>query len=160
MVRPPPRERAPLPAKSSRKAKVAAPAVVSFKSMAKCMAEAMLRCQEFKRAKKPNGQGVKRVKLTPEEKARRNEERRMRSEERKQNKLAELLAKRAARVIANPGKYSKVKNDPAKFKNYYSKDAKAARKAKWDAGEQGRLDRKFMREQKAKLKEVQNAASG
>ena len=70
MVQPPPRERAPLPAKSSRRGKVAAPAVVSFKSMAKCMAEAMLRCQEFKRAKKPNGQGVKRVKLTPEEKAR------------------------------------------------------------------------------------------
>ena len=58
MGRPPPRERAPLPAKSSRRGKVAAPAVVSFKSMAKCMAEAMLRCQEFKQAKKPNGQGV------------------------------------------------------------------------------------------------------
>ena len=160
MGRPPPRERGPPPAKSSRRGKVAAPAVISYKSMAACMAEAILKCKKFKRAKKPNGQGVKRVKLTPEEKARRKEERRMRSEERKQNKLAELLAKRAARVTANPGKYSRVKNDPAKYKNYYSKDAKAARKAKWDAGAQGRLDRKFMREQKAKLKEVQNAASG
>ena len=109
MVRPPPRERAPLPAKSSRKAKVAAPAVVSFKSMAKCMAEAMLRCQEFKRAKKPNGQGVKRVKLTPEEKARRKKELHMRSEEKKQRDMAVKLAKKAARVIANPGKYKKDK---------------------------------------------------
>ena len=45
--------------------------------MAACMKEAILKCQEFKRAKKPKGQGVKRVKLTAEEKARRKEERRM-----------------------------------------------------------------------------------
>ena len=57
---PPPRERGP-PAKSNRRAKVAAPAAVSFKSMAACMAEAILKCQEFKRAKAKKGQGVKRV---------------------------------------------------------------------------------------------------
>ena len=60
MGRPPPRERG-TPVKAIRKAKVTAPAVVSFKSMAACMAEAILKCQEFKRAKAKKGQGVKRV---------------------------------------------------------------------------------------------------
>ena len=65
-VRPPPRERGP-PVKAIRKAKVTAPAAVSFKSMAACMAEAILKCQQYKRAKAKKGQGVKRVKLTEEE---------------------------------------------------------------------------------------------
>ena len=59
MGRPPPRERGP-PVKAIRKSKVTAPAVVSFKSMAACMAEAILKCQQYKRAKAKNGQGVKR----------------------------------------------------------------------------------------------------
>ena len=70
MGRPPPRERG-TPVKAIRKAKVTAPPVVSFKSMAACMAEAMLKCQEFKRAKAKKGEGKKRVKFTPMEKLRR-----------------------------------------------------------------------------------------
>ena len=59
MGRPPPRERGP-PAKSTRRAKVTAPEVISFKSMAaQCMKEAILKCQEFKRAKAKKGQGKK-----------------------------------------------------------------------------------------------------
>ena len=81
------------------------------------------------------------------------EERRMQSEEKKQRKVAERLTARAARVIANPGKY-------VKEKGYWKKDTKATRKAAWDAGYQGRMDRKFMREQKAKLKAVQKASDG
>ena len=65
--RPPPRERGP-PVKAIRKSKVTAPAVVSFKSMAECMAEALLKCQQYKRAKAKKGTGVKRVKLTDAEK--------------------------------------------------------------------------------------------
>ena len=106
--RPPPRERGP-PAKTIRKSKVTAPAVVSFKSMAACMAEAILKCQQYKRAKAKNGTGVKRVKLTEAEKAARKENRRIASEEKKQQKAAERLAKQAARVIINPGKYRKEK---------------------------------------------------
>ena len=151
-VRPPPRERG-TPVKAIRKAKVTAPVVVSFKSMAECMAEAMLKCQQYKRAKAKNGEGKKRVKLTEAEKIGRKENRRMVSEEKKQRKVAERLAARAVRVIANPGKYKKEKG-------YWTKETKAARKAKWDAGYQGRMDRRFMREQKAKLKEVQKASDG
>ena len=58
MRRAPPRERGP-PAKSNRRAKVTAPEVISFKSMAACMKEAILKCQEFKRAKAKKGQGKK-----------------------------------------------------------------------------------------------------
>ena len=65
-VRPPPRERG-TPVKAIRKAKVTAPVVVSFKSMAECMAKALLKCQQYKRAKAKKGQG-KRVKLTEAEK--------------------------------------------------------------------------------------------
>ena len=97
------------PVKAIRRSKVAAPAAISFKSMAACMKEAILKCQEFKRAKKPKGQGVKRVKLTPEEKARRKEERRMNSEEKKQRDMAAKIAKKASRVIISPGKYKKDK---------------------------------------------------
>ena len=96
---------------------------------------------------------MKRVKLTEAEKIGRKENRRMVSEEKKQRNVAERLAARAARVIANPGKYKKEKS-------YWKKDTKAARKAKWDAGYQGRMDRRFMREQKNKLKEVQKASDG
>ena len=152
MGRPAPRKRV-TPVRSARRAKVTAPAVVSFKSMAACMAEAILKCQEYKRAKAKNGTGVKRVKLNAAEKIGRKENRRMVSEEKKQRKVAEKLAKRAARVIANPGKYKKEKG-------YWKKDTKATRKAAWDAGYQGRMDRKFMREQKAKLKAVQKASDG
>jgi hypothetical protein len=150
--RPPPRERGP-PVKAIRKSKVTAPEVVSFKSMAACMAEAILKCQQYKRAKAKNGTGVKRVKLTEAEKAARKENRRIASEEKKQQKAAERLAKQAARVILNPGKYKKEKG-------FWTKDAKAARKAKWDAGYDGRIERKFMKAQKAKLKEVQYATAG
>ena len=89
MGRPPPRERGP-PAKAIRKAKVTAPAVVSFKSMAECMAEALLKCQRYKRAKAKKGQG-KRVKLTEAEKIGRKENRRMASEEKKQRKMAVIV---------------------------------------------------------------------
>ena len=44
------------------------------------MAAAMLDCQQFKRAKAKKGEGKKRVKLSPEENARRKVERRMQSE--------------------------------------------------------------------------------
>ena len=158
MVRGPPKERAPLPAKSSRKAKEAAPVEIKFKSMAKCMAAALLNCQQFKRAKAAKGQGKKRVKLTPEEKLKRLIPRQAAAMARRTAKVRAYEdardARRAAKgPIQNPGKYRK-------DKGFWTKDAKAERKAKWDGDKQGRLDRKFMREQKAKLKEVQNAASG
>ena len=50
MGRPAPRERV-TPVRSARSAKVTAPVAVSFKSMAACMAEAILKCQQYKRAK-------------------------------------------------------------------------------------------------------------
>jgi hypothetical protein len=89
MAQAPPKERAPLPAKSRRKAKEAAPVVVTYKSMAKCMAAALLNCQRFKQAKAAKGQRKKRVKLTPEEKLRRLILRQ-----------AAAMAKRAAKVRA------------------------------------------------------------
>ena len=88
--RPPPRERGP-PVKAIRKAKVTAPAAVSFKSMAACMAEALLKCQQYKRAKAKNGTGKKRVKLTEAEKIGRKENRRMLSEEKNSGKLQKDL---------------------------------------------------------------------
>ena len=157
MGRPPPKERGP-PAKSTRKAKVTVPEVISFKSMAACMAEALLKCQQFKRAKVKNGEGKKRVKLTPEEKLRRLIPRQAAAMARRTAKVREYEAARDARRAAkgpvkNPGKYKK-------DKGFWTKDAKAARKAAWDAGYDGRMERKFMRAQKAKLKEVQNATAG
>jgi hypothetical protein len=59
MGRAPPKERDSLPEKSSCRKKVAAPEVTSYKSMAACMAEAILKCKEFKRAKAAKGQGKK-----------------------------------------------------------------------------------------------------
>ena len=137
MGRAPPRERGP-PAKSTRRAKVTAPEVISFKSMAACMKEAILKCQEFKRAKKPKGQGVKRVKLTAEEKNRRKEERRMSREEKKQRAMAARIAKKASRVIINPGKYRK-------DKGYWTKTARSDRKAKWEGDTENRAARKQKR---------------
>ena len=124
--------------KAMRRSKVAAPAAISFKSMAACMNEAILKCQEFKRAKKPKGQGVKRVKLTAEEKARRKEERTMVSEEKKQRAMAARIAKKASRVIINPGKYRK-------DKGYWTKTSRAERKAKWDGDTENRAARKQKR---------------
>jgi hypothetical protein len=61
--------------------------------MATCMAEALIKCQAYKRAKKENAQGVKTVKLDPEEKTRQKEERRMRSERKNSGKLQKYLQK-------------------------------------------------------------------
>ena len=151
--RPPPRERGP-PVKAIRKSKVTAPAVVSFKSMAACMAEAIVKCQEFKRAKAKKGEGKKREKSTPVEKLRRKTARELASMARRANKAQTKAEAAAARgPVKNPGKYRK-------DKGFWTKDAKAARKAAWDAGYDGRMERRFMRAQKAKLKEVQKASDG
>lgn len=156
MGRPPPRERGP-PAKSTRRAKVTAPEVISFKSMAACMKEAILKCQEFKRAKAKKGEGKKKVKYSEMDKLRRLMARQAASKAKKANQARAKAEARELRLatnpIKNPGKYRK-------DKGYWTKAARSDRKAKWDGDKQGRLDRKFMREQKAKLKEVQNAASG
>ena len=149
MGRPPPKERGP-PAKSTRKAKVTAPPAISFKSMAACMAEAIVKCQEFKRAKAKKGEGKKRAKLTEVEKLRRKTARELAAMAKRASKAVRANARGPAK---NPGKYRK-------DKGFWTKDAKAARKAAWDAGYQGRMDRKFMREQKAKLKAVQKASDG
>ena len=90
MGRPPPRERG-TPVKAIRRAKVTAPEAVSFRSMAACMAEAILKWQQYKGAKAKKGQGVKRVKLTEDEKIGRKENRRMVSEEKNSGKLQKDL---------------------------------------------------------------------
>ena len=143
MVRPPPRERAPLPAKSSRKAKEAAPVVMTYKSMAKCMAAALLNCQQFKRAKAAKGQGKKRLKLTPEEKLRRRVAREAAAMARKTAKVRAYEdardARRAAKgPIKNPGKYRK-------DKGFWSKDAKAKRSTDWGNDAVNRAARKQKR---------------
>ena len=151
--RPAPRERV-TPVRSARRAKVTAPVAVSFKSMAACMAEAILKCQEYKRAKAKNGTGKKREKLTPVEKLRRKTARQLASMARRANKAQTKAEAAAARgPVKNPGKYRK-------DKGFWTKDSKTARKAKWDAGYDGRMERRFMKAQKAKLKEVQNATAG
>ena len=157
MGRKPPRVRGP-PVKAIRRSKVAAPAAISFKSMAACMKEAILKCQEFKRAKAKKGEGKKKVKYSEMDKLRRLMARQAASKAKKANQARAKAEARELRLatkgpIKNPGKYRK-------DKGFWTKDAKAERKAKWDADKQGRLDRKFMREQKSKLKEVQNATSG
>ena len=156
MGRPPPRERG-TPVKAIRKAKVTAPPAISFKSMAACMAEAIVKCQQYKRAKAKKGEGKKRVKFTPMDKLRRKVARQAAALARRVNKARGKAEDRAAKLAANP-----IKN-PGKYKKdngYWKKDTKATRKAAWDAGYQERMDRKFMREQKAKLKAVQKASDG
>ena len=121
------------------------------------MAEAIVKCQEFKRAKAKKGDGKKRVKYTPMEILKRKMARQDAAMARRTNqaraKAEERAAKLAANPIKNPGKYRK-------DKGYWSKDSKTARKTAWDTGYQGRMDRKFMREQKNKLKAVQKASDG
>ena len=121
------------------------------------MAEAIVKCQEFKRAKAKKGEGKKRVKFTPMDKLRRKVARQAAALARRVNKARgkaeDRAAKLAANPIKNPGKYKK-------DKGFWTKDSKAARKAAWDAGYDGRMERKFMREQKAKLKAVQKASDG
>ena len=108
--------------------------------MAKCMAAALLNCQQFKRAKAAKGQGKKRVKLTPEEKLRRLIPRQAAAMARRTAKVRAYEdardARRAAKgPIKNPGKYRK-------DKGFWTKDAKAERKAKWEGDTANRAARK------------------
>ena len=145
MGRPPPRERG-TPVKAIRKTKAKAPEVISYKSMAACMAEAILKCQQFKRAKAKKGEGKKRKKLTAEDKLRRLIPRQAAAMARRTAKVRAYEdardARRAAKgPIKNPGKYRK-------DKGYWTKDAKTTRKAAWDADIDGRAGRKAERAQK------------
>ena len=154
--RPAPRERV-TPVRVARRAKVAAPTVVSFKSLTACMAEALVKCQEFKRAKAKNGAGKKRVKFTEIEKLTRKMARKAAGVARRANKARakaeDRAVKLAANPIKNPGKYRK-------DKGYWTKDSKTARKAAWDGDIDGRAGRKAERAQRKRLKEVQKAADG
>ena len=154
--RPAPRERV-TPVRVAHRAKVAAPTVVSFKSLTACMAEALLKCQEFKRAKAKNGTGKKREKITPVEKLRRKAARQLASMARRANKAQtkaeDRAAKLAASPIKNPGKYKK-------DKGYWTKVSKTARKAAWDGDIDGKAGRKAERAQRKRLKEVQKASDG
>ena len=141
MGRPPPRERGP-PAKSTRRAKVTAPEVISFKSMAACMKEAILKCQEFKRAKAKKGQGKKKVKYSEMDKLRRLMARQAASKARKANQARAKAEAREARLAANP-----IKN-PGKYrkdKGFWSKDAKAKRSTDWGNDAVNRAARKQKR---------------
>jgi hypothetical protein len=107
------------------------------------MKEAVLKCQEFKRAKAAKGQGKKRVKLTPEEKLRRQVAREAAAMARRAAKVRAYKdardARRAAKgPIKNPGKYRK-------DKGWWKKYAIAERKAKWDANATNRAARKQKR---------------
>ena len=108
--------------------------------MAKCMAAALLNCQQFKRAKAAKGQGKKRVKLTPEEKLRRLIPRQAAAMARRTAKVRAYEdardARRAAKgPIKNPGKYRK-------DKGFWSKDAKAKRSTDWGNDAVNRAARK------------------